>query len=131
MKKLSLVIALGLLAACSSQSDKELSGIYQGTLPCGDCEKIEAKLILKQDKTYQYHTVYHKGNIRYPFLEVGTYKWDRHKQNTIRLQVLKNQRKDILADIMLKVSENEVELCDAEGNSSSIPQHYKLRRISP
>lgn len=61
MKKMILVSIATLLSACSMLPPKSVSGTYEGTLPCADCEKIEAKLVLNADKTYQYNTLYFKN----------------------------------------------------------------------
>ena len=64
MKKIALVLTSGLLGACSMLPNKNVAGTYQGELPCSDCDKIQAELVLNADNTYQYNTVYFKnGNI--------------------------------------------------------------------
>lgn len=128
MKKLSLVALVAMLSACSMLPEKTLSGTYEGTLPCADCAKIEAKLVLNSDKTYQYNTVFFKGKEQHPFFEKGTYRWDSKKSDVIHLQPLKDQNNDSLPDILLKVADTHVELCDAEGNTAK-SQHYRLQKV--
>ena len=60
MKKLTVIGFSALLGACSLLPQKNVAGTYQGDLPCADCEKIQAELILNTDSTYQYNTVYFK-----------------------------------------------------------------------
>ena len=61
MKKIALVLTAGLLGACSMFPNKNVAGTYQGELPCSDCDKIQAELVLNADNTYQYNTVYFKN----------------------------------------------------------------------
>lgn len=121
MKKLALITIITTLSACSMQSSKSVSGIYQGTLPCADCEKIQAKLILNHDKTYQYDTVYFKNKKRHPFSEKGTYSWDAQKSNVIRLNHSGN--------LALQINADYVELCDSKGNVVASKNNYKLHKV--
>ena len=66
MKKLTVIGFSALLGACSLLPQKNVAGTYQGDLPCADCEKIQAELILNADSTYQYNTVYFKKGKQYP-----------------------------------------------------------------
>ena len=49
MKKLTVIGFSALLGACSLLPQKNVAGTYQGDLPCADCEKIQAELILNSD----------------------------------------------------------------------------------
>lgn len=131
MKKVSLLAIMAMLSACSVMPEKTVSGTYQGTLPCADCQKIEAKLVLNKDKTYQYNTVYFKRKEQHPFFEKGTYRWDEKKANVLHLQAVKGQNNDSLPDILLKVSDTYVELCDADGNVAKGATEYRLEKVSP
>lgn len=121
MKKFALIAITTLLGACSLQSQKTISGIYQGTLPCSDCEKIQAKLTLNHDKTYQYSTVYFKNKKQHPFVEKGLYTWDDQKENVIRLSNSGN--------LALQVNQDYVELCDSQGNVAKNQNNYKLYKM--
>ena len=123
MKKIVIVTAVSLLSACSSLSQKSLSGTYQGTLPCADCSKIEAKLTLNPDNTYQYNTVYYKKKDRHPFVEKGVYSWDKNKSNVIHLNNSGN--------LKLLVSDEKVEICDNKGNVANSHINYTLKKVSP
>lgn len=68
MKKIALVLTAGLLGACSMLPNKNVAGTYQGELPCSDCDKIQAELVLNTDNTYQYNTVYFKMANNIPLL---------------------------------------------------------------
>ena len=123
MQKLAIITLATLLSACSMMPEKTVSGTYKGTLPCADCAKIEAELVLNADKTYQFNTLYFKKKERHPFVEKGTYIWDKSKPNVIRLTNSGN--------LALHVSEHEVELCDANGNKSQSSNNYKLQKVKP
>ncbi|OOH90557.1 hypothetical protein BMT54_04575 [Pasteurellaceae bacterium 15-036681] len=122
MKKLTLIALATILSACSMLQQKTVSGTYQGTLPCADCEKIEAKLELNNDGTYQYSTIYHKNKEQHPFIEKGTYSWDANKSGVIRLINSDN--------IAIKVADTYAEFCDASGNTiNSKKLNYKLQKV--
>lgn len=122
MKKIALATLVAMLSACSMLPQKNVSGIYQGTLPCADCEKIEAELVLNSDKTYQYNTVYFKNKEQHPFTEKGTYTWDSNKSGVIRLTNSDN--------LALKVADTFVEFCDASGNTIKSQHNYKLQKVA-
>ncbi len=124
MKKLLLLTTVTLLGACSVLPNKTVSGTYQGTLPCADCEKIEAKLTLNADNSYQYDTVYFKNKKQHEFSEKGTFEWDKNKENVIRLD-------KSAGNLALHVGDNHVELCDAEGNTvKQEGVNYKLQKVA-
>lgn len=121
MKKLALLSLSGLLAACSLVPSDSLSGTYQGTLPCADCEKIEAELVLKSNQTYEYKTVYFKRGEQFPFSESGTFSRHAEKENVIRLENSGN--------LQLKVDGKEAILCDQDGTPIQQNAHYTLKKI--
>lgn len=130
MKKIALIALATMLGACSSLSQKTVSGTFKGTLPCADCQKIEAELILNNDSTYQYSTVFFKNKEQHPFMEKGVYLWDEKKPNVIHLQSGKANNNSALPDILLKISDTHVEMCDAEGK---VPHgnNYRLLKVNP
>lgn len=109
-----------LLSACSILPQQGVSGTYKGTLPCADCEKIEAELVLNQDKTYQYHTVYHKNQEKHRYIEKGVYEWDANKPKVLRLT---NS-----ANLAILIGDHHAELCDSQGNPSQTHK-YQLQKI--
>ena len=122
MKKIALVLAASLLGACSMLPNKNVAGTYQGTLPCADCEKIEAELVLNADNTYQYNTVYFKNGKQHPFADKGKFTWDKQKSGVIQLE-------QDSGNMLLKVADKYVELLDAEGNPVTDTQlNYKLMK---
>lgn len=121
MKKIAFASIIAMLSACSLWPQKSVSGTYQGTLPCADCEKIEAQLILNSDKTYQYNTVYFKNKEQHPFMEKGTYSWDKDKSDVIRLS----------NEFVFKVTDELIEFCDENGEVVKSKYSYKLQKVSP
>ncbi|MDH2999007.1 hypothetical protein A1D22_03915 [Pasteurellaceae bacterium LFhippo2] len=122
MKKLTLIAFATFLSACSVLPQKTVSGTYLGSLPCADCEKIDAELILNSDKSYEYNTVYHKNKEQYPFTEKGTYTWDNTKSGVVRLVNSDN--------IAVKIADTYVEFCDVNGNPvTNSKLNYKLQKV--
>lgn len=122
MKKIALVAFTTMLGACSLLPQKTVSGTFQGDLPCADCEKIQAELTLNADKTYRYNTIYFKNGKEHSFTDKGTYSWDKNKSDVIRLE-------QDSGNLALKVSENQVEICDADGNPAKSANSYILRKV--
>lgn len=121
MKKIILLSFATLLSACSAFAPQTVSGTYEGTLPCADCEKIEVKLVLNADNRYQYDTLYFKNKEQHPFTEKGMYRWDNNKKGVIRLTNSGN--------LALKVADHFVEFCDANGETTKSQHNYKLNKI--
>ncbi|QGM81664.1 hypothetical protein A6A10_03210 [Otariodibacter oris] len=121
MKTIAVLSITALLSACSLLPKKDVSGTYQGTLPCADCEKIAANIVLNNDKTYEYNAVFFKNTEKYPFIETGTYEWDSQKNDIIKLSNSQN--------LTLHVTDNYIELYDAEGNPPGSGINYRLEKI--
>lgn len=117
MNKIAIIALTTLLGACSSFTSQPISGTYKGTLPCADCEKIEAVLTLNEDNTYEYNTVYFKRGKQLPFIEKGRYS---RQANLIRLEES--------GHINLKVTEQYAELCDDKGNTVQSNHNYRLMK---
>lgn len=123
MKKIALIALAVLLGACSSFTQKSVSGTFKGTLPCADCEKIEAELVLSKDNTYEYNTVYFKKGQEHPFSEKGKFTWDQTKPNVIRLESMGN--------LTLQISDTHAEFCGADGTPVKSKHSYKLTKVAP
>lgn len=122
MKKIALVAFATLLSACSTLStDKTVSGVFKGTLPCADCEKIDAVLTLNADKSYEYHTVYLKRGQEYPFTDKGTYSWDAQNKNVIRLDN---------SNLAMLITDTHAELCGTDGKPVEGKQDYRLQKVA-
>ncbi|WGE32757.1 MULTISPECIES: copper resistance protein NlpE [Actinobacillus] len=123
MKKLALLMAISTLGACSLLPQQSVTGTFKGDLPCADCEKIQAELILGANNSYQYNTVFIKNGKEHPFSDKGTYTWEQGKRGVIRLE------KDSGA-LAFKVNETQAEICDANGNPPKVANNpYVLRKV--
>ncbi|QIW16567.1 hypothetical protein A4G20_09575 [Pasteurellaceae bacterium RH1A] len=124
MKKIALIALAALLGACSSLApQKTVSGTFKGVLPCADCEKIQAELILNPDNTYVYNTVYFKNKKQEPFTDTGSFSWDKNKENVISLD-------ENAGNLKLQVNDTYVEVCDANGNVAKSTLNYKLQKVT-
>ncbi|MDG6881270.1 Copper homeostasis protein CutF [Phocoenobacter uteri] len=121
MKKLMVISIATLLSACSMTANN-VAGTYQGTLPCSDCDKIEAKLVLKSDKSYIYETTYFQNKQPNEYLEKGQFEWDAKKEDVIVLDEHAGNRK-------FKIRDNYVEMCDQDGNVAKTGLNYKLKKV--
>ncbi|MDX1667906.1 MAG: copper resistance protein NlpE [Limnobacter sp.] len=61
--------------AYSSRNSLDWAGVYQGTLPCADCEGIKTWLLLYRDMSYVLKTQY-LGKQDEPLKELGSFSWD-------------------------------------------------------
>ncbi|WP_303818499.1 copper resistance protein NlpE [Actinobacillus minor] len=124
MKKIAVITLATLLGACSMLPKKNVAGTYQGELPCADCDKIQAELILNADNTYQYNTVYFKNSKEHAFTDKGKFTWDQNKSNVIRLE-------QDSGNLAFQVTDGYVEICDANGNVVKNSQlNYKLLKVT-
>ena len=125
MKKLAFLALATLLSACSNvipQSAPPVAGVFKGALPCADCEKIDAELILNSDYTYEYYTAYHKKGKEYLFTDKGTYHWDAQQRNVIRLANSGN--------LAVLVNDAHAEICGADGKPAKGKTHYRLQKVA-
>lgn len=123
MKKIALIgLTTFILGACSLLPQQNVTGTYAGELPCADCEKIQARLTLNADRTYQYDTVYVKDRKEYPYRDKGIYTWDPNKKNVIRLEKTSG-------NLAFEVTEKYLEICDPNGNTLKSNNNYKLDKI--
>ncbi|MDH2924209.1 NlpE-like protein [Nicoletella semolina] len=122
MKKFALLTGITLITGCATiMPSKTISGVYQGFLPCADCEHIQAELVLNKDNSYQYNTVYFlKNNKKQSFSEQGIFYRDSEKNNVIRLKETDNTA--------LIVTEDYLEFADQNGNKIDNTNNYKLHK---
>lgn len=120
MKKLSLVAFTTLLGACSVLPQQSITGTFQGDLPCADCEKIQAKLVLEPNNHYQYDTVYIKNGKSYPFTDKGVYTTEN---GNIRLDRASGS-------LLFRVNDTKAEICDANGQPAKAENNpYVLQKV--
>ena len=143
MKKILSVLSLSLLlAACSTngtvvnqqvgqahmehhnaQLSLDWAGVYQGLLPCADCEGIQTQLTLTDDGEYTLEQYYLKNNQKlHPSKISGQFSFDEQHPSLIRLDKNADNR-------VFFVGENFVEVRDSEtGEKLSENLNYSLRK---
>lgn len=72
------------MAESMEEDSMAWAGVYEGKLPCADCEAIETVIVLNDDNTYHKSETYLKGETASEFEEMGVYEWDA-KDGTITL----------------------------------------------
>lgn len=107
----------------NSQSSLDWAGVYQGTLPCADCEGIKTVLEINEDKTYVLSEIYlgqsEKDN---EIMRNGNFDWDVDESKVIL--------KDGDDHIKYKVGENQLMMLNTEGNmiDGKMSDLYILKR---
>jgi len=90
MKKLGIIFAVMLMAGCSTANKHspeniakislDWAGVYQGVLPCADCEGIDTSLTLNDDDTFKLQRIYKKGkSTTKPQATTGKFTWNPTK----------------------------------------------------
>jgi uncharacterized lipoprotein NlpE involved in copper resistance len=106
----------------NSRNSLDWDGIYQGVIPCADCEGIKTKMMLAKDGTYERTTVY-LGRSEETFIDQGTFSWnDDNSIITINLENNDTQQ--------YQVGENVLFFLDKEGNriTGSLADNYNLTK---
>ena len=107
----------------AAQESLDWTGIYEGTLPCADCEGIETEIELNKNYTYvATYTYIGKPDDEKTFSYKGTFTWDG-LGSTITLE-------SETETSQYRVAENELILLDAEGdvNVGEASQMYVLKK---
>lgn len=135
MKKIMLVLAVMLMAGCSAskqtdsvdtehtaQNSLDWAGVYEGVLPCADCEGIKTTLTLTYDGKFKLEEAYEDGNLTYiPQAMTGNIVWDKSRP-VIHLSQNDEQR-------IYFVGEGYVKAYDIEGNPIESELNYTLNQI--
>lgn len=106
----------------NSQNSLDWDGVYQGTIPCADCEGIATVLILNRDFSYVHKTKY-LGKSDSIYESSGSFKWDA----TGSIIKLKGDNEEI---VQFKVGENQLFKLDQEGKviSGNLSEKYILKK---
>lgn len=107
----------------NSQTSLDWAGVYEGTMPCADCEGIRTVIELKEDNTFNARFTYlGKSTNENEFSEKGTFTWDTTGSNVI----LKSETDTA----QYKVGENRLTLLDAEGKviMGELADFYVLKK---
>lgn len=137
MKKITLLLLVILLASCTStekfstkeQSDGHNSynsldweGFYIGTEPCKDCEKIERKIYLFEDMSYEVVTEYIGSDKPLIMRHEGQIEWSKDGGSI----VLKNDDSN-MGTLRYKVGENVLIPLNSNGEAVK----YDIRYTNP
>ncbi|WP_392564007.1 copper resistance protein NlpE [Orbus wheelerorum] len=132
MKKLAIVFAVILLAACSTTNKHspeniakislDWSGVYQGVFPCADCEGIDTSLTLNSDDTFKLERTYKQGKLTSMRQgTVGKFTWNPTKP----LIYLPEDG----AILTFFVGEGYVTAYDIDGNPIDSKLNYTLNKV--
>lgn len=91
--------------ADNSKTSVDWAGVYQGTLPCADCEGILSTITLSNNDSFVYTNVYIGKNDT--IVDAGKIMW-HDNGGVVHL-------KGATADVQLKVGENKLIQLDQEG----------------
>lgn len=118
----ALVESNEMIDSHTSEISLDWAGVYEGTLPCADCEGIETVIELKDDHTYVAYYKYlgNPGNNK--FTEKGAFTWDETGSNV----TLKSENETTL----FKVGENQLFMLtqDGEINTGELADFYVLNK---
>lgn len=93
----------------TSENSLDWAGVYQGTIPCADCEGIKTVLELKNDKTYILSQTYlGKPEGKNELNQTGNFKWNQ-PGTMIRIRTE-------TSGFQFKVGENQLWMLDSMGN---------------
>lgn len=108
----------------NSKTSLDWAGIYEGTLPCADCEAIETMLILNESNTFSLHETYIKGGEETSHQEKGTFTWDS-KGSVITLEITGSPD-----TYQYKVGENRLFALDQDGEEvdGALADNYILTK---
>lgn len=110
-------------AAAGPPAGIELPASFTGTLPCADCEGIDYRLDLFEDRSFFLRTIY-RGRSPGEFDDVGSFDWSSDR----RALVAQGGRE---APLRVSIeSADEIRLLDLAGQPIDSKLNYSLRRTS-
>ena len=115
--------AVGIIDSHTSAMSLDWAGVYEGLLPCADCEGIETTVELRDNYTYQAHYKYLGTSEKsIEFSQEGTFTWD--DLGSVITMESENETSQY------KVGENQIILLDAEGkvNTGELADLYVLKK---
>ena len=106
----------------TSRNALDWEGVYEGTVPCADCEGIATTLVIDYDNNFELKTKY-LGKSEEGFSHSGSFTWNE-KGNIITLEGLENRPSQYL------VGENQLFQLDMEGERviGELADKYILRK---
>jgi putative lipoprotein len=130
MRAITLTLLFALVACQSVTAEKHTSsnsldwaGVYQGVLPCADCEGIETTLKLTADQTYELSRTY-LGSSTATLTATGSFEW-RQDGRAIMLNTSSDTPQ------FFRVEENRLRQLDTRGEPirSALGELYVLRKV--
>lgn len=112
--------------AHTSQSSLDYAGVYEGVLPCADCEGIKTNLTLNKDNTYLLQIAYQKdGKEQAPQEYKGNFSWNE-AGTTVILAGIDSFNSQYL------VNEGQIVVLDMNGEKieSTLADHYILKQVT-
>ncbi|MDN5782836.1 MAG: copper resistance protein NlpE [Luteimonas sp.] len=103
---------------------RAFAGSFKGTLPCADCPGIDSTIELKADGSYATHDVYQESD-NASNESTGTWTVEEAGKR-IRLDPNSKQDQDRLYEV---VSNDELQMLDADGKAIDSDLDYSLRRV--
>lgn len=113
------------VGADNSQNSLDWAGVYEGTIPCADCEGIFTVLELSYDNTYVLTQTYlGSPEIENQFKERGNFSWNQ-AGSLIRLNTESGR-------FAFKVGENQLWMLDQKGAviEGEMADLYILKKIN-
>ena len=107
----------------TSEMSLDWAGVYKGTLPCADCEGIEAMIELKKDYTFNAKFTYLGNEDKaHSYTNKGTFTWDTNGQIISLVSVDETSQ--------YKVDENQLTMLNANGevNTGELADFYILKK---
>lgn len=107
----------------SSRTSVDWVGVYEGIIPCADCEGIRTVVVLTEEGFYKISQEY-LGKSSKKFENHGPFMWDTQGSQLL-LRGVKG------GDIWLRIGENKVDILDKEKNLIlSLSEKYVLQKKS-
>ncbi len=107
----------------TSETALDWAGVYEGTMPCADCEGIETVVELRDDNTFTATFNYlGEGDKAHTQTNEGTFTWDESGQ--IVTLVAQDDTSQY------KVGENQITMLGADGevNTGELADFYVLKK---
>ena len=106
----------------NSRNSLDWPGVYQGLVPCADCEGIEMIVVINHNLSYQVMSKY-KGNEEV-FTEKGTFAWNGSGNKIAFLEPSGTKRQ-------FQVGEDKLVMLDQNGNpiQGALANNYILKKV--
>ncbi len=108
----------------SAKNALAYEGVYTGTLPCGDCNGLQTKLVLNQDNTFSYQQNYLDNSSKpQTTIETGSY---RLKNNILTLPLADNNLRLLLGESALFYLDSH-----SQPYKGEMAKNYVLKKQQP